>query len=394
MGNESETTPNRQPAPRRGTGAGSATATTPDASGVDAASQSAASRDAQRQAGPATGATGSTGVGGPGPRTPGAAAAADETRLRAVTNPTPEEVAATRGIVEPRVRDAQWETIRSRVRSALVASIGQRQTQRAAGTTPELTGIGSRLAMSRFVGAMRAGVQGRWPQLSARERAREAGRLAGDELQAAGVPRLLRSDIEEMMARASFRSGDWSIRLSRRIMSRPTVDDAAAAEVAEFTYHEARHAEQHFHVLQDLASGGLAAGAIQRQGSVPSSIAQAAHAAPRAADPQTAELRRSMLTEREQSGRVTEDVETQVGLLNTRRTECEQALAALAARPSETTMRAVWAAYDELGAQVARVEAAYRAYIALPHESDAHEVGGATGLAYQSGGTTGGGSTP
>ncbi len=106
-----------------------------------------------------------------------------------------------------------------------------------------------------------AALKDRWPTMSADERARKLGELAGAELVTAGVPAPKRVDVEPLAEGGLWDRTQWRIVVASRIGS--IKDDADKfARAAATIYHEARHGEQDFLVLRMLAGRGKGAGEI------------------------------------------------------------------------------------------------------------------------------------
>lgn len=149
-------------------------------------------------------------------------------------------------------------------------------------TLPRLfpTGLSRPDEAKAFGQALQAGVLADWKKLGT-----AAGRLAAVKnavnarLVAAGVPEV-EAGLGGGAAVGVFMRSEWKLYINERNLKEKGLDVAAAKELAEFAYHEARHGEQVFRIARYLAGHGWSVGGVARKTGIPRRVAQAAKATP------------------------------------------------------------------------------------------------------------------
>ena len=90
----------------------------------------------------------------------------------------------------------------------------------------------------------------RWQQLTPRQRAEELVRLVNVHLEAVGVPAVTPNATDTGTNLGTFDFTTWQMDIGLEALSIAQPDRAAAADVVDTIYHEARHAEQWFRIAQ------------------------------------------------------------------------------------------------------------------------------------------------
>ena len=140
---------------------------------------------------------------------------------------------------------ATWKEIRKRVYPKESAAGIRRAKDRKAGKLPELSGLGRIKTLEHLAGAVR-GLQRKWPALSADDRVKELGAAANVELTGADVPGFLTVRKKPIEFKGFFTPSQWSFTISEALVTGGVLNNDDAAEVANVTLHEGRHAEQQF----------------------------------------------------------------------------------------------------------------------------------------------------
>ncbi|MEP7219673.1 MAG: hypothetical protein ABI876_12195 [Bacteroidota bacterium] len=282
---------------------------------------------------------------------------------------------------------AVWKEIRKRAYPKESAPGIQRAKDRHAGKLPDLTGLGRLTTLDRFAGAVR-GIQTRWTALGTPDnRVKELGKAAGTELAAADVPGYLAVDKKPMETKAFFRPSAWMFVISEELVSANALNDKDAAEVANTTLHEGRHAEQNFLAARFSAgvNGSDAAAIVLEQG-IPKAIADKAVAQKfdAATNKGTKDLGKQMFQAMVTDGVANQAISDDDGwaLMATMRSDAISALMKLRIKPGPVTMADAEAKRDALKAQIKVVEDKYALYRRIPYEADAHEVGDAAEQAF------------
>ncbi len=281
---------------------------------------------------------------------------------------------------------ATWKEIRKRVYPKESAAGVQRAKERKAGTRPELTGLGRITTLERFATAVK-GIVAKWMTLKWSERVKALWAAADVELVAADVPGFLQADRETMEFKGFFDKGDWKFVLSKSLIEGATPSTADAADLANTTLHESRHAEQEFLAARFSAGvNGRDAAAIVAEQKIPKTIADEAvnKKFDKATDATTAALGKEMYKASVTEGAKNQAISDDDGLadLKTKRQAARTALAKLRAGANAKTIADTTVARDDLRKQIAVVEQLYTLYRAIPYEADAHEVGDAETQAY------------
>lgn len=259
----------------------------------------------------------------------------------------------------------------------------------------EISGIGSSVAITRFVGTAKE-VQTDWGTLTAQERADKLAGAANSELKTVGVPECATSlgDLGNNAGELDFTT--WTLALGQAPFSAAAVTDAEAADMADTVYHEARHAEQ-WHRMARYAGGlGKTAAEIQSEMFLPARVTADAFA-------NKYDICNAESTEAEswyenvygtgaaERNRVISALGTLATALSTRRTALTAAEAAYTAakddpaitQPAKDALHATWvAAYAAWQTAKTAKDANYQLYRALAEEADAWQVGGAVQAAF------------
>jgi hypothetical protein len=139
----------------------------------------------------------------------------------------------------------------------------------------EETGIGTKVALDRFVAAAKK-IKTDWDKLkTGKDRATALGEAAVTELKAAGVP-ATKIRVKNMTDAGQFDFESWTLDLGKKGFEKETMTDAEIIDAADTVFHEARHAEQWFRMAQLMASKGKSAAKIRAKMSIPLKIAKAA----------------------------------------------------------------------------------------------------------------------
>ncbi len=282
---------------------------------------------------------------------------------------------------------ATWKEIRKRVYPKESAGGVQRAKERKSGKRPDLSGLGRIKTLEKFATAVRS-VQTNWTKLSVDDRVKDLGNAGSVELKAVDVPGFLAVDKKQIEFKGFFTPSKWSFTISKDLVSGSSLSDPDAAEVANTTLHEARHAEQGF--LAARFSAGAKrndAAAIVVEQNIPQVIADAAVAKKFDAktDATVAALGKHMyqadVTDSAKNKAISDD--DGFADLAIRRTEAQTALGNLKAGATTKTIAEATAKRDALRSQITVVEQKYTLYRNIPYEADAHEVGDAAEQAFR-----------
>jgi hypothetical protein len=281
---------------------------------------------------------------------------------------------------------ATWKEIRKHVYPKESAAGIKRAKERKAGTRQDLTGLGRIKTLERFAAAVK-GIVAKWMTLKWSERVKALWAAADVELADAGVPGFLAADREPMEFKGYFDKTTWRFVLSKSLIEGPTPATDEAADLANTTLHESRHAEQEFLAARFSAGvNGRDAAAIMAEQQIPKAIADEAvkQKFDKATDTATAALGKDMYKASVTEGATNQAISTDDGLaeLKTKRSAAQTALAKLTAGANAKTIADATAARDDLRKQIEIVEQRYTLYRAIPYEADAHEVGDAETQAY------------
>jgi hypothetical protein len=282
---------------------------------------------------------------------------------------------------------AVWKEIRKRAYPRESAAGVQRAKDRKTGKLPDLTGLGKISSLEHFAGQIRD-VQRHWDPADATKNVTALGNAANAELAAADVPGFIIVDKAPMEFKGFFTPGFWSFTISEALVTSASLNDADAAEVANTTLHESRHAEQDFLAARFAAAMPRQdADTIHFRHGIPTTIAQKAvdKKFDASTDPKVKALGRDMFDATVTHGTANQRISNDDGLadLALRKADAESALTALRARVTQTTYNDAITARNSLRAQIAEVERLYKLYRNIPYEADAHEVGDAAEQAFK-----------
>jgi peptidoglycan hydrolase-like protein with peptidoglycan-binding domain len=283
------------------------------------------------------------------------------------------------------IAGATWPEIRKRVYPKESAAGIARAKDRKAGRLPDLTGLGRITTLEHFAAAIRA-MKANWARLTVDERVAQLGRAASVELASVGVPGFLVVDKVRIEFKGFFSPTQWQFSVSQALVSGGSLTDDDAAELANTTLHECRHAEQQF-LAARFSAQGKNADAIVAEQQIPKVIADQAVAAKFDArtDPTIADLGKRMfqatVTDRARNQAISDD--DGLAELAVKRAEAQTAQRNVQADATAQTISRATAARTELRAQITVVEQRYTLYRNIPYEADAHEVGDAAEQAYR-----------
>jgi hypothetical protein len=290
--------------------------------------------------------------------------------------------------LEMLVNDGTWKEIRKRIYPKESAAGIARAKERKAGTRPDLTGLGSIKSVERFAADIHV-IQKKWGGLKAPDRVKEIGAAGSTALEKVDVPGFLDVVPIQTDFKGSFSPGAWTFNVSETLVNSPDLNDTDAAEVANVTLHESRHAEQHF-VAARHAAGVLKqdADTIHATGGIPKVIAEKAVAKKfdDKTDPAVAEHGKQMfqaaVTEGAKNQKISD--EDQIKELAALRLEAIKALQNLRLdRSSKSALDEAKAKCAEMKKEIALVEKLYGDYRRIPYEADAHEAGDTAELAFR-----------
>jgi hypothetical protein len=231
-------------------------------------------------------------------------------------------------------------------------------------------------------------IKANWAKLKAEDRVKALWNAANAELRSADVPGFLFADRETMDFKGFFSPHEWKFVISKALIEGGAPSDQDAAELANTTLHESRHAEQQFLAARFSAGVNKAdAAAIVSEQHIPKDIADKAVAKKfdKTTDPATVDLGKRMFKATVTDAATNQAVSDDDGLaeLKTKRSAAETALATLKAGATPKTVADAKAARDALRAQITVVEQRYTLYRNIPYEADAHEVGDAAEQAFR-----------
>jgi hypothetical protein len=308
--------------------------------------------------------------------------------LGETTHDAPLPVRASRlaGDLTTMIAGATWKEIRKRAYPKASAAGIKRAKDRKTGALPDLTGLGRVSSLEHFAGLVRA-AQHTWDARNPDANVKKLGDAAKAELTAADVPPFLVVNKQPMDFKGFFLPSFWSFTVSEALVSGSTLSDEDAAEVANVTLHESRHAEQQFLAARFAAGRGDDAATIKSQQTIPLPIAQAAISKKFDAttDPKVAALGSAMFSATVTNRATNQAISDDDGIddLKVRKAEAEAALATLNRRVTQTSFDNAVAKRDALRFQIIYVETHYPLYRAIPYEADAHEVGDAAEQAFR-----------
>ena len=289
------------------------------------------------------------------------------------------------------VTSATWPEIRKRVYPRESAAGVQRAKNRHARKEPDMTGLGKLTTLDHFAASVHT-IQSKWAKFTTSDdRVAELGKAANDELKGADVPGFLRVNKEPMVPKAFFEPAAWRFAINEVLVSAGTLSNDDAAQLANTTLHESRHAEQHFLSARYSAGvNGKKAKALAAEQGIPEKpIAEQAVAKKfnKSTDPATAafgqKMYRANITDGGKNQAISDEVTDAITDLDIKRNECQMALNALKSNATPVTIADATAKRDALKAQIAIVEQKYTGYRNIPYEADSHEVGDAEEQAFK-----------
>jgi hypothetical protein len=291
--------------------------------------------------------------------------------------------------LQPLIDEADWKNkIRKRVYPKESAAGIQRSKERHEGKRKDMTGLGQITALNRFAGKIKD-LQSKWTKIATPvERVKKVGDIAGEELEAANVPKFRVVDKEPMDFKGFFQKSLWRFVVSEDLVNGASLNDVDGAELANVMLHESRHAEQDFLAARfDAGVNKKDAAAIENDHEIHKDIAVLAVA--RKFDAKTnaevAALGKQMFEATVTEGDKNQKISDDDGMkeMKQMRQDAVTALSALKAHPDAKTIADATARRDALRAQIAIVEKRYTDYRNIPYEADAHEVGDAAELAFK-----------
>ncbi len=286
------------------------------------------------------------------------------------------------------INEATWPEIRKRVYPKESAAGIQRAKDRHSLKIPDLTGLGKLTSLNHFATSIK-NIQTRWNTIpSPDDKVKAIGKAANDELKSADVPAFRIVHKEPLEIKGYFSSGDWKFAISEQLVNKPALSNDEAAEVANTTLHESRHAEQRF--LSARFSAGinnLNATDLHNEQHMHIDIATAAVAnkfnsgTDQATKDFGKQIYQANTTDRVSNQIVSnDDGWTEMADL---RKEAQKALQKLNQGATSTAVAEAQQAFNALKTQITVVEQKYTLYRRIPYEADAHEVGDAAELAFR-----------
>ncbi len=218
-----------------------------------------------------------------------------------------------------------------------------------------------------FGEAMQAGAIAEWATLATPEaRLHRLVELVNEPLAAHGVPAVSEAFDPDPVNSGSFDFPTWRMLIGRTPLAAAQLDTAAAKDLADTLYHEARHAEQWYRMAQLRAGQGLSAAGIAAELGIPARIARQARTEP--------------LDPRSMQGLIAQgwwDSVYGAGAeqRNLTLTEVEQAALALRRARGRFAANPTTANQASLDRAQARFDRAHDAYRNLPEENDAWATG-------------------
>lgn len=286
------------------------------------------------------------------------------------------------------IQKAEWKEIRKTANPRESAPGIERAQQRRSGDLPDLKGLGKISVVDRFAAAMK-GIQEEWQDQAPKERLTAISLAINEELENAGVPKLLRFYTADEDCNGAFGGENWEMQLSGETMQSPSLTNAVAGLLCNTVLHEARHAEQTFLAARYAAgpAKNMTAQQIAREQSIPLTIARKAvlqkfdhHTVP-----QVEALGESMYESNVTNGEENLAIGNRVipPQLAQARRRAIVALNALNERADRARILFAVEARRKVRGVIAEVERRYAAYRNIPSEMDAHDVGDSAELAFQ-----------
>lgn len=290
------------------------------------------------------------------------------------------------------IAHATWPELRGKIYAQQSAPAIKRERQRIAGKIPDLTGAGRLPSLDTFATSMH-GIQHRWSEdakSTADDRVTWIGKAADDFLTGAAVPKLKDKKKKDMTPRGQFVPSEWKLNIQQHMVEQATLPDDAAADLANTTAHECRHAEQEF-VAARYAAGfeKLDADAISTRQQLHKDIAEIAVTQKMTPKTDSAEkklgatMAKTMGPDAQKNQATTDEATDAIDKLDPARQEAQAALTALEANANSATIAAAKAKRAKLRTQIETITRKYAGYRAIPDEADAHEVGDAEEIAFR-----------
>jgi hypothetical protein len=287
------------------------------------------------------------------------------------------------------ISTAVWKEIRKEVYPKESAAGVERSKKRRAGTETDLTGLGKVAALDQFASAVRK-LQKDWGSLATPDaRVKKVGEAANAELTAASVPEFLAVRKAPMEFKGNFSPALWRYTVSEDLMTSSALNSDDAAELANTTMHESRHAEQQF-LAARFAAGQAASPtpkAIAAQAMIPEIIATKAIAAKfdASTDKDVADLGKRMFTADVTDAAKNQHISDDDGIaeMNAMRPKAQKAVDDLRSSETAGNMDKARKMKDALSKQIDEVKRRYTLYRNIPYEADAHEVGDAEEIAFK-----------
>ena len=286
------------------------------------------------------------------------------------------------------VDNATWPQIRKRVYPLESAAGIQRAKDRHAKKLPDLTGLGRLASLDRFAASIHD-LQNRWTAIaSPDDKVKAIGKAADDELRAADVPPFMIVKKEPMGFKGYFSGAEWKYAISEELVKGAALTTDDAAEVANTTLHESRHAEQAFLAARFSAGvNNLDAAGIVGEQNIPDAIAKVAVAKKfdSGTDASVKALGKQMYQADVTDKRANQAISNDDGWndLEVFRKAGQTALLKLQNGATKQAVNNAQNAIDALKAQIKVVEQKYALYRRIPYEADAHEVGDAAEEAFR-----------
>jgi hypothetical protein len=242
-----------------------------------------------------------------------------------------------------------------------------------------------------FGEAVQGGVIDNWATLSTPEaRLKRLVELVNVPLGAHGVPPVTDAFDTDANNSGSFDFPTWRMMVGKTPLSAGSLNTAAAKDLTDTIYHEARHTEQWHRMAQLRAGQGLSAGGIAAELGIPATIASQAKANPLDAKSMQGLIAQGWWDSVYGAGAAPRNAT--LGEIDRASTALKNARTAFKKNPTPENQAA-------LAKAQARRDKAFAAYRNLPEENDAWATGpeaaaGVTHGTTPAPGTAGGGATP
>lgn len=263
-------------------------------------------------------------------------------------------------------------------------------------TTPDMTGIASKVAVGRFTTAAKE-VETKWGTMTADKRGQTLGDAANKELKNIGVPETT-VVVKPISAKGRLDFKGWNLLLDKPAFEAASITKEEVGALAGTTLHEARHGEQWHRMARLEAGKGKKGPAIATALSIKPSVAEDAAQKPlpatskegKEADAWYQSVYGTGRAKRAATHRELKDAaaasKAALAVNNQKQKAFETVAKTAGATPAQKkTAKDSWiAAYNAWKAAKTRWETAYAKYWELAEEGDARKVTKAVEASYRS----------